>query len=257
MIVDVNARSDLGCGPVNNEDLILMGEETVRNRAASASYTIDDARGRLLLALADGMGGAAAGEQASEIALYRIRSLMAELPDDLTPEEIEFVMRTWARETHEALFQASQVDAALTGMGTTVVALLLYRGSGYRFHAGDSRLYRLRGGALTRMTSDHSLREVMHDSNVPGNILVNSLGGGAATRLEFHALEGGLERHDRFLLSSDGLHDAVGEPAILAALAADRETAAGTLVQLAREARSADNISVLIADLIPTAGICR
>jgi PPM family protein phosphatase len=251
MIVDVNARSDLGCGPVNNEDLILMGAETVRNRAATASYTVDDARGRLLLALADGMGGAAAGEQASEIALHRIRSLMAELPDDLTPEEIELVMTTWARETHEALVQASRVDPALAGMGTTVVALLLYGGSGYRFHAGDSRLYRCRGGELTRMTSDHSLREVTHDSNAPANILVNSLGGGTASRLEFHGLEGGLERHDRFLLSSDGLHDAISDATILAALSADRETAAGTLVQLARGAGSADNISVLIADFSP------
>jgi PPM family protein phosphatase len=254
MIVDVNARSDLGCGPANNEDLILMGAETVRNRAASASYTLDDARGRLLLALADGMGGAAAGEQASEIALDRARSLMVELPDDLTPEELEFVMTTWARETHEVLVRASQADPALTGMGTTVVALLLYDGSGYRFHAGDSRLYRCRGGELTRMTSDHSLREVSQDANVPANILVNSLGGGVASRLEFHALEGGLERHDRFLLSSDGLHDAVSEAAILAALSADRETAAGTLVQLARGLNSPDNISVLIADLIPAKG---
>jgi serine/threonine protein phosphatase PrpC len=252
MIVDVNARSDLGCGPANNEDLILIGPDTVRNRAASASFALDDDRGRLLLALADGMGGAAGGEQASEIALHRVRELMAELPDDLTAEELELAMTTWARETHEALGRASQADPALAGMGTTVVALLLYCGSGYRFHAGDSRLYRCRGGALTRMTSDHSLREQSHDANAPANILVNSLGGGAASRLEFHALEDGLERHDRFLLSSDGLHDAVSETAILAALSADRETAVGTLVQLARGAGSPDNISVLIADLART-----
>jgi PPM family protein phosphatase len=254
MIVDVNARSDLGCGPVNNEDLILIGTDTVRNRAAAASFALDDARGRLLLALADGMGGAAAGEQASEIALHRVRALMAELPEDLSAEELELVMTTWARETHEALGRASQADPSLAGMGTTVVALLLYCGCGYRFHAGDSRLYRCRGGALTRLTSDHSLREQSHDSTVPANILVNSLGGAAASRLEFHALEGGLERHDRFLLSSDGLHDAVSEAAILAALSADRETAVGTLVQLARRVGSPDNISVLIADLVRAGG---
>jgi serine/threonine protein phosphatase PrpC len=252
MIVDVNARSDLGCGPVDNEDLILMGPETVRNRAASASFVVDNAGGRLLLALADGMGGAAAGEQASEIALHRVRALTADLPDDLTPEELELAMTTWARETHEALGRESQADPALAGMGTTVVALLVYGGSGYRFHAGDSRLYRYRGGVLTRMTGDHSLREQSNDPTAPANILVNSLGGAAASRLEFHALEGGLERHDRFLLSSDGLHDVVRETAIAAAMSADRETAVGTLVQLARGVGSQDNISVLIADVVRT-----
>lgn len=249
MILDVEAQSDVGCVREHNEDMILVGETLVRDAGASPSLAVADGVGRALLAVADGMGGGLAGEEASEIALTRVRQVMAAMPDDLDPEELAEVFATWARETHARLMALGASDPARAGMGTTVVGLLAYNGRGYRFHAGDSRLYRLRQGQLARLTRDHSVRELRGDTDSPSNLILNSLGGGADSWLEFAPLEGDLRPGDRYLLSSDGLHDLVPEATLAALLDGERGFTARTLVNLARTAGGKDNISVILADV--------
>ncbi len=248
MIVDVDARSDIGCALQTNEDMILVADEAVRDRSFAGRFEVDDESGKLLLAVADGMGGGAAGDVASEMAVGRIRDLVAAMPSDLQPDEVETVLKTWALETHAALLERSRRDSLGAGMGTTIVGLLICRGCVYQFHAGDSRLYRLRGGELRQLMTDHSLRQQSGDQSTPSNLLVNSLGGGASCWLDVKEVEGGVREFDRFLLCSDGLHDAVADRVIAGALAADRNTAVSTLIKLARGTQAGDNISALIAD---------
>ena len=249
MILDVEALSDVGCVREHNEDMTLVGAALVRDAGASPSLTLDPGVGRALLAVADGMGGGLAGEEASEIALTRARDVMAAMPDDLEPEELAEVFATWARETHAQLMHLGATDPARAGMGTTVVGLLAYNGRAYRFHAGDSRLYRVRQGVLTRLTRDHSVRELRGDTDSPSNLILNSLGGGADSWLEFAPLEGDLLPGDRYLLCSDGLHDLVPEASLAALLDGERVFTARTLVNLARTAGGKDNISVVLADV--------
>lgn len=247
--LDVDALSDVGCVRPHNEDMVLVGETLVRDASASSGLSVDPSTGRALLAVADGMGGGLAGEEASEIALTRVRQVLAAIPDDLDPEELAEVFTTWARETHAQLMHLGASDPARAGMGTTAVGLLLYNGRAYRFHAGDSRLYRARQGAVTRLTRDHSVRELRGDADSPSNLILNSLGGGADSWLEFAPLEGGLLPGDRYLLCSDGLHDLVPEATLAAMLDGERGFAARTLVNLARNAGGKDNISVILADV--------
>ncbi len=247
--IDIDAVCDLGRVRNNNEDMILVGDTTLRNRAASRSFALDDSHGRLLLAVADGVGGHQAGEVASETALVSVRDLMAGLPDDLCAEELAEVFTTWARETHARLMHEAAIDPARAGMGTTVVGLLIYNGAAYRFHAGDSRLYRLRDGHLERLTRDHSAREDSGDPQQPSNVITNSLGAADPSWLEFSLLQGGLASWDRYLLSSDGLHDLVADATLETLLSGERGFAARTLVNLANQTSGKDNISVLLADL--------
>lgn len=245
MRVDVDACCDVGCRRLNNEDMILVGERLVRDSRFGARL---ETAGRLVLAVADGMGGAAAGELASEYALTRLSGFVKAAPSDLD-DELGEVLKLWAFRTHSELLEQGRSDPQRAGMGTTVVGLLLVANRAWRFHAGDSRLYRRRAGALERLTQDHSLRQASGDARAPGNLLVNALGGGADSHLECAEVPGGVQPFDRFLLCSDGLTEVVGDDHIDRALMADRETAVRTLVQLAREAGGPDNISVLVADI--------
>jgi protein phosphatase len=249
MIVDLDACCDLGRVRNNNEDMILVGEELLRDRAFGARLTVEPAQGRLVVAVADGMGGAAAGERASEHAMTRLAELMRQAPADLDDDELTELLEIWATRTHVELLDQGIADPACRGMGTTAVGLLLRHGRAWRFHAGDSRLYRLRDGQLEQLTQDHVAPALQSGTATPKQLLANSLGGGDRSWLEVERLDGELRVGDRFLLSSDGLHDLIDAPTLQLALQADRETAVRTLVRLAHGAGGTDNISVLIVDI--------
>jgi len=249
MILHVEARCDVGCQRTGNEDMILVGERRIRDATLSTQVEFDPPGERMVMAVADGMGGAAAGERASEYALTRLAEMMHKAPPDLDGDELCELLDIWATRTHADLLEQGRQDPTLAGMGTTAVGLLLRHGQAWRFHVGDSRLYRLRAGQLQQLTPDHSVRQVSGDAQQPSNLLVNSLGGARDSWLECAPIEGGLQPGDRFLLCSDGLHDVVDGAHIASALGADRETATRMLVQMARDAGGPDNISALVIDV--------
>jgi protein phosphatase len=249
MIVNIEAACDIGCVRRNNEDLVLVGADLFRDRGCSTQFVVEQPGGRLLVAVADGMGGAAAGEWASEFALLRLRDFLSEAPPDLDPQELQQLLAIWASETHAEMLRQGGSDASRSGAGTTVTGLLFNNGSVHRFHVGDSRLYRFREGAMERLTDDHTLRQSSGDLGVPRHILTNSLGGGDISWLDCAPLQGGMESFDRYLMCSDGLHDLVDDEAIAGVLKADRSLAVQTLVRLARNAGGKDNISVVVVDI--------
>jgi protein phosphatase len=248
MNIEVELRCDVGCLKACNEDMVLAGGELFRDRSTSLFLEAGEPGRSTLLAVADGMGGYSGGARASEVALTRLRDLWSQLPGDLSVDELREVLTTWAAETHEELRATSPGGASRAGMGTTIVALAFYGDRVFRCHAGDSRLYRWRGKNLELLTRDHSLREMRSDPTLPANLLTNSLGGGDSSWLEFSEVDT-LKSFDRFLLCSDGLHALVDDCKIAQALAADIETAANTLMKLARGCGGDDNISVIVAEL--------
>lgn len=249
MIIDVDACCDLGCVRHNNEDMILIGEHLLRDAACSERIVFDPPGERLVLAVADGMGGAAAGEWASEYALSQLRELLGRAPADLDGEELCELLGIWAERAHSELLAEGRRNRERIGMGTTAVGLLIRRGQAWRFHAGDSRLYRFRDGRLERLTQDHSARQAQKDASLPANLLTNSLGGSTESWLELAPIEDGVRPGDRFLLCSDGVHELVSDESLAAMLLADRETAIRSIVRSARDAGGYDNISALLADI--------
>ena len=124
MILHVEARCDVGCQRTGNEDMILVGEQRIRDAVLSTQVEFDPPGERMVMAVADGMGGAAAGERASEYALTRLAEMMHKAPADLDGDELCELLDIWATRTHADLLEQGRQDPALAGMGTTAVGLI-------------------------------------------------------------------------------------------------------------------------------------
>jgi len=216
--------------------MILLNDEMFRDGSKQKEF---DTEKRVVIAVADGIGGLDKGEAASEMALSRLKELLENIPDDLNNQELKEVFDVYTQETHSAMSQ---------GMGSTIAGLFVYRGKVFRFHAGDSRIYLLRNGGLMRLTIDHSLRESGGKPDAPSNIITNSLGGGGSAFIDFAEVEQPFLKGDIYLLSSDGLHDLVPPAVISDTLMLPRTggfEAAEKLLALAKDSGGLDNISII------------
>ncbi len=208
----------------------------------------------------DGMGGAAGGEIASRMAVDVVLQRMSE--DAGTQPRSEQLHEAIA-EANRAVLERADHERGLTGMGTTLVALLLGDASALVAHAGDSRCYRLRAGKLERITQDHSL--------VDEQMRLGAMTAEEAERSPFRSVitraigtqplvtedmaEMKVEAGDVFLLCTDGLTREVDEPSIARILGAgsDVERAAQGLVDAAVEAGGRDNVTAVVVQVQPAA----
>ena len=208
-----------------------------------------------LIAVADGMGGAAAGDLASAETMNIIRQLDREL-DDVDPLT---ALGEAVRNANHHLGELVAHDPAVEGMGTTLEVMLW---DGQRFstaHIGDSRAYRLRDGELTQISSDHTFVQSLVDEGklTPAearghphrSLLLRVLLGRDDNEPDLDHVEGQLG--DRYLLCSDGLTDMVEDAQIARALGAETiDMAATELVRLALEGGGYDNVTVVIGELV-------
>ncbi|MBB3661246.1 protein phosphatase [Prauserella sediminis] len=217
-----------------------------------------------LVAVADGMGGHAAGEVASAIAVDAVGELDTRLAEngDLNPlEELAAVFT----QASSVLDERVGADPELSGMGTTLTVMLWLGREFALGHIGDSRAYRLRGAELTQLSRDHTLVQSLVDEGKldeesaavhPGrSVLIKALLAGQAAEpdLEMHEAQPG----DRYLLCSDGLTDVVSIQEIGAVLGSTDEPAdtVATLIELANEAGGPDNITCVVVHVAdPAAG---
>jgi len=170
--------------------------------------------------------------------LTALRDMLSKIPDDLSAGELREVFDTYAAETHNSLPK---------DMGSTLAGLFFYQGKLFRYHAGDSRIYRMRRGEMDRLTVDHSLRESGGQKDAPSNIITNALGGGSSVFIEFAEVDFPFRDNDIYLLSSDGMHDLVSQDEIRAALG--KPKAAEKLTALAKKRGGKDNISVITINI--------
>jgi PPM family protein phosphatase len=204
-----------------------------------------------LYAIADGMGGANAGEVASQLALETIGD-MQRAGDTTLDDEV--------REANRVVFARSSEDTKFAGMGTTVTAALASTEALHLVHVGDSRAYLLRAGSLRQLTRDHTLVDRMvqageisrdeADVHPHRNVLIRALG--TEPKVDVEALDLGLLDGDQVLICSDGLHDMVTEGQITAILDIARgapQDAAERLVRAANRAGGIDNITAIVLEV--------
>jgi serine/threonine protein phosphatase PrpC len=227
---------------------VLVGVATDVGRVREGnedSYLVDPP----LYAVADGMGGARGGEVASQLALETIEEL-ALAGEGTLAEQVT--------EANHAVFARSQEDRAVAGMGTTLTAVRVVDGVGHLAHVGDSRAYLLRGGAMRRLTDDHTLVNRMvkageitadeADVHPHRNVLTRVLGTEPEVKVDMQEVP--LMGGDRLLLCSDGLFAMVNEEQIQAILEIepDPQRVADRLVRAANRAGGVDNITVVVLD---------
>jgi protein phosphatase len=202
-----------------------------------------------LLAVADGMGGAKAGEVAAEITVDAIAAIGA-------APSVE-ALRESLLDANRRIRAVAEDDPARAGMGTTVTVALLDDGGTTLMHVGDSRAYLLRDGAIRQLTDDHSIvAEMVRQGQISPdeaarhpsrNIITRALGAEADVQIDEVRLE--LEPGDIVLLCTDGLSSLVddGEIEETAAGAATLEEAATALIDAALEHGGSDNVTVVLA----------
>jgi protein phosphatase len=211
--------------------------------------------GGYLQLIADGVGGAAAGEVASATAAYVTSALLAADPY-AAPEE---VLRTAVHEAHRQLQAGVRRCPEWSGMATTLTAVALRNDRCHLVHVGDSRAYLLRQGVLTRLTADHTLVQSLIDEGrlTPEtarrfpyrSVVVRSVNADAPAEPDLAVLD--VRLGDRLLLCSDGLSDLVDDDGIRSGLLHDDpDAAAQDLVRSALEAGGRDNVTCLVADVV-------
>ncbi|MEZ4359837.1 MAG: protein phosphatase 2C domain-containing protein [Kofleriaceae bacterium] len=221
-----------------------------------------------LFIVCDGMGGHAAGEVASALAVKTVRErwLTSEIAaaeraflDDDSPDARKHMvaaLRAGAAAAHHAILAEAARDGEKHGMGTTLVAMRVVGGCAVFAHAGDSRGYLVRGGISMQLTEDHTLLArllaagIDVDTSGDGarfrSMLTNALGIGAECRVSTFLVP--LIDGDQLLLCSDGVSEYVGEAEIGEVLGAheDPAAAAARFVALALERGGADNATALV-----------
>jgi protein phosphatase len=232
-------ESDLGCVRKNNEDSagVFPGE--------------DPARGSLLV-VADGMGGAAAGEVASKTAVESVREAYFRPDSGSSPAE---ALTNAVVAANEAIYRKAIEHTNLAGMGTTCTAVAVVGREISFAHVGDSRAYLASGGELRQLTRDHSLAAEYERTGDGGaaaarakNVLTRCLG--VKPEVKVDGAEGAISLPDdgTLVLCSDGLTNQVEDGEILHMVAMHLpEGACRRLVQLARERGGPDNITVVVA----------
>jgi serine/threonine protein phosphatase PrpC len=211
-----------------------------------------------LFAVADGMGGARAGEVASKIV---VETLEEGLPDGGSNEER---LAAAVREANARIHELAQSDADRAGMGTTLTAALVGEDAVSVAHVGDSRAYRFRDGELERLTTDHSLvgelvrrgrlTEEEAEEHPQKSVITRALGPEAAVEVDTRTYPA--RPGDVFLLCSDGLTGMVPEDRIaeILASAGSLREAGQALIREANENGGRDNITVVLIRLEEVAG---
>jgi serine/threonine protein phosphatase PrpC len=200
-----------------------VGKRRARNEDA---FLIDEAIG--LYVVADGMGGHAAGNVASQLAITAFHAAVS-----------QNAMGEAILSANLAVWRQSRTDPAQSGMGTTLTAMLRDGESGFTVgHVGDSRLYRLRAGTLEQLTRDHSIAGT--------SMLTRAIG--THPDVEVDVFHTPVAPGDRFLICSDGLTGMVHDEDLRVMLAQDKglEAICGDLIEAANLRGGIDNITVVL-----------
>lgn len=208
--LQISAACRIGCVRHDNEDMILVGYQFIRNDDYRTQLELGD-KDRFMMAVADGMGGHLSGEVASSDVLHNLQFVFSDLPVGLDASSFNEFIVEWLESINMILDSKGKTDERYKGMGTTLVALAYYDGDFYSLNCGDSRLYRMRGEELVQLTTDHSLSSLMGEGEKHSSVITNCIGGGCTSSfidlVQIHDIQDG----DTFLLCSDGLTDMMSD----------------------------------------------
>ena len=242
----VTAASRVGCVRKNNEDMILVGSSFIRNDAFKTTIELRPEK-RVMLAVADGMGGHNSGEVASSDALHNLHFFFNDIPTGLSAGEFNEMMVVWLDSINAIVDSKGRVDERFKGMGTTLVGIACYGGNFFSMNCGDSRLYRLRNGVLQQLTTDHSLNNML-GSTKHSSIITNCIGGGCKNSyIDIVRMTDDILPSDIYLLCSDGLSDMLTDQQIEILLKSGGD--ADALCQAAIEAGGYDNVSTCVIEV--------
>lgn len=244
----VSALTHEGLVRDHNEDSMVVGPWTTCASVTQTPQTLYfPLADRLVVAVADGLGGHPAGEVASAMVAQELAGCFGTLTDE---DEVRAALDRGNRR----LFEAARRDPATAGMGSTVAGLVLSADSVVVFNIGDSRVYALDAGGLHRLSVDDNPPLAPGETHT--SVLTQTMGGYAPADAAVPHLSTLAHREGRaYLVCSDGLTDVVGDDAITAILRRHRRTeAVYELWRAAIEGGGPDNITVATVELADASG---
>lgn len=260
LCAQVVALTDIGQKRKNNEDnyLVLpLDGEVLRQGAEGFTFSLTGPG--LLLAVADGMGGHQSGEVASRLCVETLGDELVKLlpGEGNSAESLETSLRSAVEATHGLIFDASQKDPALEGMGCTLTGVLLSRRYAGIAQVGDSRAYLFRESKLVQLTEDQTVGNLLRSTENTrfgdrvNDILTQAMG--AQQNLNVVMSSSALQPGDSLLICCDGLYKIVSDPEIAAILAweAPLRAKAERLISQANQNGGPDNITVVLAEIRP------
>ena len=242
--IELASLTDVGCQRENNEDRYSYWEP--------ASDEDFQRKGRLAT-VADGMGGYEGGQEASRIAVETVEEIYSTTPG----QDPRTVLMKAFQEAHRRIQEYAHKHPALHNMGTTCTSIVILGGQLYFAHVGDSRLYLIRDGKISRITNDHSYvgKLVQHgviradeaEKHPQRHILTSALGSGPEIFPDVPESPQTLQSGDVLVLCSDGLWGVVGDHVVEKAVSAKKlSDAADALVEKAKALGGPDNITLQI-----------
>lgn len=227
-------------------------------RSNEDSYFSRVVSGYTVLAVADGMGGHAAGDVASSLAIDEITRFAGSLQhQDRLEEDIAVIIKNIVQKAGESVYRASLEDPGRRGMGTTLTLGIIHNNRLTIGHVGDSRVYRISSSMIEKLTQDHSLVEEMvkdgrlsreeAQSHSQRHIITRALGTSPKVEVDVEKVD--LKQGDYLLFCTDGLTSVVTESEILKVVNEKGDcpqTAVDYLVQMANDRGGPDNITLIL-----------
>ncbi len=254
--VRITGRTDVGLVREHNEDNFLLADLASGSRDPTTFASVP-ASG-LLLGVCDGMGGAAAGEVASQMAVDTILEMMSRSVPASDRDALARALVRSIEEAGERIFEAARTDRSRRGMGTTATIATLMDKTLFVGQVGDSRAYVLRNGELKQITKDQSLVNQLIEAGQltedeaeqfeHSNIILQALGTTEQVSVDLTFLE--LRAGDRLMMCSDGLSGLVHGDVIREVMHEyeDLDACAARLIELAKAGGGHDNVTVILAE---------
>lgn len=256
VLYSVGYLTDVGIERDSNEDSFSVQNKRYISQTSQLNYGI--------FIVADGMGGAKAGEYASAIATQEVSSYINHYLEDLSKrkfqdDELRNIMEQSVKRANSLIYQESKENKEFSGMGTTVTASLIYEGQVFISHVGDSRAYLINQNSIEKISRDHSLvgrlleigQITPEEASVhpQRNLIYRSLGGFPAVEVEVYQVP--IKSNDYLLLCTDGLYEHIKDEEFQKIVLSSREPgeACRHLVNLANIRGGDDNSTIIIVKI--------
>lgn len=244
--LDISAASRTGCVRSQNEDMILVDNQFIRDDYYRKQAVLDG-DDRLMVAVADGMGGHNRGDIASDDVLHNLQYFFFDIPSCLSAGDFNEAIVGWLESINNYVASKGRADEQFKGMGTTLVGFTYYNHDFYSMNCGDSRLYRFRNHQLVQLTTDHSLSNMVVGEKRK-NIITNCIGGGCVSSyIDMVQMTDDVFSGDIYILCSDGLTDMLSDEEI--SILMEQHVDADTLCDAAIEAGGIDNVSCCVINV--------
>ena len=239
----ISAKTDIGAYRESNQDAFLTG-----------SFLSGDA----WAVVCDGMGGVSGGQIASRVCVEKASAVIKRgYRSDLSVKSAKNLLQSAINTANAAVFEESQSDITLHGMGTTIVAVIVLKGVAVIGYVGDSRAY-LINDKITPLTKDHSLVQVMIDSgklteeeakvHPDRNIITRAVGIMNFVDIDYEITD--FTDGDKILLCTDGLNGSVNDNVIFEITESHGDSTADVLIKTAIDSGSRDNVTVVLLDSV-------